>query len=174
MRHRIKVKKLNRSTKQRKALFRGLIVSLVKHEEIETTQAKAKAVRGILDKLITKSKTKSLHARRLIQGMIQDSDATNKLVDDLGVRYKETNGGYTRILKIASRKGDNAPMVLLSLTKKKKDQDKPKTFKKSTKSKSTPKTAKAKAFKLKLPQKLTKPKSTSVSSIQKPQKQGER
>lgn len=173
MRHRIKVKKLNRSTKQRKALFRGLIISLVKHEEIETTQAKAKAVRGIFDKLITKSKVGSLHARRLIQGMIQDSDATNKLVDDLGARYKEINGGYTRIIKIAPRKGDNAPMVLLSLTKKKKE-DKSKTSKKSAKTRLTNKPSRKKALKLKLPQKLTKPKSTTVASIQKPQKQGER
>jgi len=140
MRKRIKTKQLSRSTKQRKALFRGLIISLIQHEEIKTTKAKAKAVRGLVEKLITKGKKGTLHSRRLIQRMVLDRKIANKIVDDLGKRYSGTKGGYTNITPLGNRRGDNAPMVLLSLVKKeskkeesvKKEEKKPQ--KKSTKS----------------------------------------
>lgn len=146
MRKRIKTKKLNRSSNHRKALFKNLVISLTKNEEIVTTKAKATAVRGIFEKLVTKGKVGSLHVRRLIQGMIQDKDAVKKIVDDLGVRFKDTKGGYTKITKLGNRRGDNAPMVKLSLTKKAKIvvEDKKPTKKKSPKKPSKTKTTKTK------------------------------
>ena len=144
MRKRVKTKKLNRSTNHRKALFKNLVISLTKNEEIITTKAKAKAVRGIFEKLVTKGKVGSLHVRRLIQSMIQDQDAVKKIVDDFGVRFKETRGGYTKITKLGNRRGDNAPMVKLSLTKKAKlkVEDKKKSLKKKTTAKKSAKSKK--------------------------------
>ncbi len=118
MRKRIKIKKLSRSTNQRKALFRHLIIALVKHGQIKTTQAKAKAVRRLVEKLITKGKQGTLHSRRLIQRIVLDRQTANKIVEELGQRYANIKGGYTRITPLGNRRGDNAPMVLLSLVEK--------------------------------------------------------
>lgn len=139
MKKRITVKKLNRSFNQRKALFKGLIVALVKNEEITTTKAKATAVRSIAEKLITKGKLGSLHARRQIQSFIQDKEVVKKIVDDLGKRFKANKGGYLTATPLGNRKGDNAPMVKLSLSKKSEEKDAPPTKKsKSKKSQSKP------------------------------------
>lgn len=120
MKKRIKTRQLNRDTHARKALFKNLIISLVKHEEIKTTKAKAIAVRSIAEKLITKGKNGSSHARRMIQAFLQDNEAVSKIVDDLGKRFKNRPGGYLTLINLGPRRGDNAQMVKLSLVEKKK------------------------------------------------------
>lgn len=117
MKKRITVKKLNRSFNQRKTLFKSLLVALVKNEEITTTKAKAQAVKSMADKLITKAKIGSLHATRQIQSFIQDKETVKKLVSDVAKRFSGTKGGYTTITPIGTRRGDNASMVKLSLSK---------------------------------------------------------
>ena len=115
MRHQIAGRHLGRNTAQRKALFRGLITELLRHERITTTEAKAKAVRGEAEKLITLAKRGGVHARRLAQETVLDKQVSSKLFETLGPRYKERPGGYTRILKVGPRLGDAAPMVILEL-----------------------------------------------------------
>lgn len=134
MRHRVAGKKLNRSSGNRRALRRNLVTALLHHERIETTEAKAKAIRGQAEKLITLAKrglvaeqedpARGVHARRLAAGRINrwmtDPDGAvvdilTKLFDDLAPRYADRPGGYTRIYKLGPRKGDAAPMVLLEL-----------------------------------------------------------
>lgn len=169
MRKRIKHKQLSRNTHQRKALFKNLMVALIENEEIKTTNAKAKAVRGLFEKIVTKGKSGSLHTRRLIHSMLQNKEATKKLVDDISKRYKDTKGGYTRIQKIGNRRGDNAPMVTLSLTKKKIEEEKgKKVSKKKTAKKILKKSPKTKAQK---PKSTKKPALSGIKAkISRPQK----
>ena len=115
MRHQIAGRRLHRSSSQRKALFRSLITALFRHERIETTEAKAKAIRADAEKLITLAKRGDLHARRLASETILDPDVTKRLFETLGPRYKERPGGYTRILKVGPRLGDAAPVVIMEL-----------------------------------------------------------
>jgi large subunit ribosomal protein L17 len=115
MRHRIAGRSLNRDKDQRRALFRSLITELLRHERIETTQAKAKAMRADAEKMITLGKRGDVHARRLASQTIIDPDVTKKLFEKLGPRYKERKGGYTRIFKVGPRLGDAAPVVILEL-----------------------------------------------------------
>ncbi len=117
MRHRIDGYKLGRLTKHRDALFRNMLVSLFRHERIATTEAKAKAVRGLADHCITlaKRETNRLHARRQVLTLVPDRDVVARLFDVVAARYTDRNGGYTRILKSGFRPGDAAPMVLLEL-----------------------------------------------------------
>jgi large subunit ribosomal protein L17 len=134
MRHRVAGKKLNRSRGHRTALRRNLVTALLQHERIETTEAKAKAVRGDAEQLITLAKrglvageeepNREVHARRLAAGRInrwvQTSDGAHldvleKLFDEIAPRYLDRPGGYTRIYKLGARKGDAAEMVLLEL-----------------------------------------------------------
>jgi large subunit ribosomal protein L17 len=115
MRHRIAGRQLGRDTSARRALFRSLVTELFRHERIETTEAKAKAVRGDAEKLITLAKRGDLHARRLAMRTILDPDVTKKLFETLGPRYKERAGGYTRLFKVGPRKGDAAPIVIMEL-----------------------------------------------------------
>lgn len=126
MKHRVSGKKLSRNIKQRKALFKNLINALVLHGQVKTTEAKAKAVRGLVDKLITKGKTQSLHSRRLIAAFLQNKKAVNKIVDELAPLFKKRPGGFTRIIRLGKRKGDDAMVVNLELVDKpqKKDEDK--------------------------------------------------
>ena len=150
MRKRIKLKKLSRTTSQRKALFRNLIVALVEHEEIKTTKAKAKAVRSLMEKLITQGKKGTLHSRRLIHSMVVKRQVANKIVDNLAKRYLQRSGGYTKLVSLGNRRGDNTPMVKLSLIPPEKPKSKPKSkpskvakttsTKTTTTSKSKPKT----------------------------------
>ncbi len=119
MRHKVKGKKLGRDTGHRKALFKNLINSLVLREEIKTTESKAKAVRGLIDKLITRGKAGTLHARRLIAAFLANQKAVNKIVDELGPRFKARPGGFTRIVRLGRRRGDDAMMVRLELVEKK-------------------------------------------------------
>jgi large subunit ribosomal protein L17 len=115
MPHQISGRHLNRNSARRKALFRGLIAQVLVHERIETTEAKAKAVRGDVDKMITLGKRGDLHARRLALQTVSDKKIVEKLFDTLGPRYAERNGGYTRIVRLGQRHGDAAEMVLLEL-----------------------------------------------------------
>jgi large subunit ribosomal protein L17 len=115
MPHQISGRHLGRNTGQRRALFKGLVTQVLEHERIETTEAKAKAVRPDVEKMITLAKRGDLHARRLALRTIADKKVVEKLFDTLGPRYKERNGGYTRIIRLGARKGDAAEMVLLEL-----------------------------------------------------------
>jgi large subunit ribosomal protein L17 len=115
MPHQIAGRHLGRNTSQRKALFRNLVTELFRHERITTTEAKAKAVRGDAEKLITLAKRGDVHSRRLANRTVLDSKVSAKLFETLGPRYKDRAGGYTRILKLGPRLGDNAPMVVLEL-----------------------------------------------------------
>lgn len=107
--------KLGRVTAHRWALFRNLLVALFQHERIMTTEAKAKAVRGLADQMITLAKRENLHARRQVLTMVPDTAVVRKLFDTIAARYADRRGGYTRILRAGSRPGDRAPMVLLEL-----------------------------------------------------------
>ena len=115
MRHRIAGRSLGRDKDHRQALFRNLITELFRHERIETTEAKAKAIRGDAEKMITLAKRGGVSARRLAGKTIIDPDVTKKLFETLGPRYKERAGGYTRVFKIGPRLGDAAPIVILEL-----------------------------------------------------------
>lgn len=115
MRHRVAGRKLGRSSAHRKALFRNLVTDLFRHEQIRTTEAKAKAIRPQAERLVTLAKRGDLHARRLAARDLQDPEILRKLFDELAERYEDREGGYTRIYKLGPRKGDAAPVVLISL-----------------------------------------------------------
>ena len=115
MRHRKAGRKLGRSSGHRRALYKNLITELFRHERIRTTEAKAKAVRGQAEKLITLGKRGDLHARRLAAAKLNDPTIVTKLFDELADRYEERPGGYTRIFRLGRRQGDGASMVLLKL-----------------------------------------------------------
>ncbi len=115
MRHGKAGKKLGRVTAHRWALFRNLLTALFRHERITTTEAKAKAIRGLADRMITLAKRESLHARRQVLRLVPDETVVKKLFDTVAARYGERQGGYTRIIKAGHRAGDNAPLALLEL-----------------------------------------------------------
>lgn len=115
MRHRIAGTKLSRPTAHRMAMYYNLATELLKHEKISTTEAKAKELRGITDKVITLGKAGTLHSRRQALTMIKDKKVIDKVFDDLAKRYAQRNGGYTRIYKLGPRVGDGAPMAKIEL-----------------------------------------------------------
>lgn len=115
MRHRKSGRKLGRSSGHRRSLYRNLVTELFRHERIKTTEAKGKAIRPKAEKLITLGKQGTLHARRLAAGRLNDPEILTKLFDEIALRYQDRAGGYTRILKLGHRRGDNAPMVLIEL-----------------------------------------------------------
>ena len=115
MRHRKDGYKLGRRTAHRWALFRNLLVALFRHERISTTEAKAKAVRGLADEMITLAKRETLHARRQVLAMVPDDEVVRKMFDTIAARFADRNGGYTRIIHAGTRPGDGAPTVLLEL-----------------------------------------------------------
>ena len=115
MRHRKDGYKLGRLTQHRWAMFRNLLVGLFRHERIETTEAKAKAVRGLADHVVTLAKRENLHARRQVLSLVPDSEVVGRIFDTIAARFSERQGGYTRIIKAGVRRGDAAPMVLLEL-----------------------------------------------------------
>ena len=115
MRHRKDGFKLGRLTQHRWALFRNLLVALFRHERITTTEAKAKAVRGLAEHMVTLAKRENLHARRQVLSMVPDAEVVGTLFDTIAARFSDRTGGYTRIIKLGPRPGDNAPMVLLEL-----------------------------------------------------------
>ena len=98
-----------------KAMFGNLVASLVAAEAIVTTEAKAKALRPVAEKIITKAKKGGVHNQRLVVSFIRDKDMAHKLFDEIGPRYADRPGGYTRILKLGNRPGDNAPMARIEL-----------------------------------------------------------
>jgi len=115
MRHGLGLRKLNRTSSHRLAMLRNMMVSLLRHEEINTTLPKAKELRRVVEPMITLGKSPSLAHRRLAFDRLRDRDIVGKLFDELGPRYAKRNGGYLRILKNGMRKGDNAPMALVTL-----------------------------------------------------------
>jgi len=134
MRHQVRGRKLNRDTHERKALFKALINSLVLKGEIKTTETKAKAIRSLVDKLITKGKKGTLNSRRLIGAFLQNKVAVNKIVDEIAPLFKTRKGGYTRMVRLGERRGDDTRMVKLELTEKPEVKKKaPEEVKKETK-----------------------------------------
>ncbi len=113
MRHRKTGRKLNRTSSHRKAMFANMAASLIQHEQITTTLPKAKDLRPIVEKLVTLAKRGGLHARRQAISELRDQDMVRKLFDTIGARYKEREGGYTRVLKAGFRYGDSAPLAVL-------------------------------------------------------------
>jgi large subunit ribosomal protein L17 len=115
MRHRLGLRKLNRTSSHRLAMLRNMTVSLLRHEAIKTTLPKAKELRRVAEPILTLGKNPSLANRRLAFARLRDREMVIKLFDELGPRYAARNGGYSRILKFGFRKGDNAPMALIEL-----------------------------------------------------------
>lgn len=108
-------RKLGRTSSHRKAMLRNIVTSLLREEQIETTEAKAKELRRVADKMITLGKRGDLHARRQALGYIRDEDVVTKLFEDIAKRYEDRQGGYTRIIKLGNRRGDGAMMVRVEL-----------------------------------------------------------
>lgn len=115
MRHRKRGRQLGRNTNHRRALFRSLVTSLLEHERIETTEAKAKEVRGFTDRMITLGKQGDLAARRRALGFLRSKAVVSKLFEDVAGRFASRPGGYTRMIKTRRRVGDTAPMVAIEL-----------------------------------------------------------
>jgi large subunit ribosomal protein L17 len=176
MRHRVAGRKLGRTTEHRIALLRNLTTQLFAHERIHTTLAKAKALRPFAEKLVTVSKKGTLHARRQVLQHVHDRAVVAKLFDTLSARYDQRPGGYTRIIKLGPRRGDNAEMALIELVgsdvlepeveptpkkkaTKKKVTKKKVTAKKTTTTAETPKATKKKTAKKKAAKKKTASKS---------------
>ena len=115
MRHGNGLRKLNRTSSHRLAMFRNMAVSLITHEAIKTTLPKAKELRRVVEPLITLSKEPTVANKRLAFARLRDRDAVVKLFGEIGPRYAARNGGYTRVLKMGFRQGDNAPMAFMEL-----------------------------------------------------------
>jgi large subunit ribosomal protein L17 len=115
MRHRLGLRKLNRTSAHRLAMLRNMTVSLLKHETIKTTLPKAKELRRVAERIITLGKQPSLANRRLAFDRLRDREIVGKLFSEIGPRYATRNGGYLRILKCGFRQGDNAPMAFVEL-----------------------------------------------------------
>jgi large subunit ribosomal protein L17 len=117
MRHGVVSRKFDRPSGVRQLMFRNLVTEILDHEKIKTTEPKAKAVRGMTEKMITLAKDGGLPARRQAMSFVMDKKVTEKLFNELGKRYADRNGGYTRIIKLGMRMGDGAQMVLIELVK---------------------------------------------------------
>ncbi|MDX1522196.1 MAG: 50S ribosomal protein L17 [Anaerolineae bacterium] len=115
MRHNTMGRKLNRTTKQRKALFRNLATELFRHGRIKTTEAKAKSIQPVAEKLVTLARRGDLHARRQAARQLTDPAVLQKLFDEIGPEMEDRAGGYTRIYKLGPRQGDAANMALIEL-----------------------------------------------------------
>lgn len=164
-RHAYKGRKLSRKSGPRKALVRGLVSQIILHEKVTTTLEKAKEVQPVVEKIITRAKSGTLHDRRMAAKWLSSADmALEKLFEELGPLYKERNGGYTRIIKLENRKGDNARMSVIELldveklTKKAATEAKKEAPKgnSSATAQSTPKGAKKPAAKKVAPKKTVK------------------
>lgn len=115
MRHKHGYRKLSRTSAHRAALLKNLSIALTREGRIETTLPKAKELRSYYEKLITKASSGDFNAHRAVFAMLQDKEATNKLVTEIAPEYKDRNGGYTRIIKTRTRRGDAAPMAIIEL-----------------------------------------------------------
>lgn len=149
MRHLKSGRKLGRTTAHRKALFRNMVTALIRRERIRTTLAKAKELRSHVEKTITLGKKGTLHAKRLARRVVVEKEAFAKLFGPLSDRYAKRNGGYTRIIKIGNRRGDDAPMAFIELVDREGEAPapKPKAEKKTAPKKDTPKKAEKKTEK---------------------------
>ena len=142
MRHRKAGIKLNRTTSHRNAMFRNMVTSLLKHDRIQTTAAKAKELRRWADHIITLAKRGDLHARRQALAIVQEKDVVHALFENAAERFGDVSGGYTRVVKLGRRPGDAAPVSLIELVVSQDTKGK-KTKKKKTKGKATPQKAAA-------------------------------
>ena len=115
MRHRVGTKKLKRDVGSRKALLRNLVTSVIEHERVVTTVPKAKAVKPLVEQMITLAKRDTLHTRRQAASFLETPKSVKKLFETLGARFGQRNGGYTRIVRIGPRKGDGAEQAMLEL-----------------------------------------------------------
>ena len=115
MRHKFAHRKLNRTSEHRKAMFKNMLNSLIKYEQITTTLPKAKELKPKIDKVITLGKKNNLHAKKDLFSKLQDESSVNKLVKTLSQRYEKRKGGYSRVMKAGFRYGDNAPMAVIEL-----------------------------------------------------------
>jgi large subunit ribosomal protein L17 len=118
MRHRKAGRKLNRTSPHRNAMFRNMVTSLLQHEHIQTTDAKAKELRRYADRMVTLGKRGTLHARRQALSFVRDRKVVKKLFEDIAPRFADRPGGYTRITKLGIRRGDAAPVSLIELTER--------------------------------------------------------
>ena len=115
MRHRIAGRKLSRPTAHRMSMLRTMVTDLLKHEMVQTTEAKAREIRPLAEKMITRGKKGTLHERRLAAAFLTDRTVLKKVFEELGPRFESRPGGYTRIVKLGQRKGDAAPMAIVEL-----------------------------------------------------------
>jgi large subunit ribosomal protein L17 len=116
MRHMNRGRKLNRTSAHRKALFKNLVLALIRHERIRTTDAKAKELRRVADRMVTLGKQNDLAARRHVFALVQSHEAVQKLFNEIAPRFKERSGGYTRVVKFGFRRGDAAPLSIIEFT----------------------------------------------------------
>ena len=115
MRHRVAGRKLGRRTEHREAMLQGIVVQLLKHERVTTTEGKAREAQVLAERVITKGRSGALHQRRQALALLTDKQVVGKLFDEIGPRYAERDGGCTRLIKLSPRRGDAAPMALLEL-----------------------------------------------------------
>ncbi|MDC0248266.1 50S ribosomal protein L17 [Pelagibacteraceae bacterium] len=137
MRHKLGYRKLNRTSEHRKALFKNMLNSLIKYEQITTTLPKAKELKPKIDKMITLGKKKTLHSKRNLFSKLQDKSSVNKLEKILSERYMKRAGGYSRVIKAGFRYGDDAPMAVIELIDRDREAKKVDIKKKSTEKKDT-------------------------------------
>ena len=115
MRHKHGYRKLGRTSTHRAALLKNMAIAIIKNEKIETTIPKAKELRGYIEKLITKATKGDFNSHRAVFAALQDKEATKKLVEEIAPKYADRNGGYTRVIKTRTRRGDAAPMAFIEL-----------------------------------------------------------
>ncbi len=115
MRHKHGYRKLGRTSSHRKALFKNMSIALINEGRIETTLPKAKELRSFVEKLITKARVGDFNTHRTVFAVLQDKESTKKLIEDIAPNYKDRNGGYTRIIKTRTRRGDAAEMAIIEL-----------------------------------------------------------
>lgn len=164
----MKTRKLNRDTHSRSALFRGQISSLIEKEEIVTTDGKAKTVKSLFEKVVTKARSGSIHARRQIQSVLIHDSLVTKVMNEIAPRYKDSHGGYTKMTMVGTRKGDGAMMVKLALTIKAKAEAKEKVSAKKEEKEAAKTTApKVAAPKVAKPTKSVKGMGSSVGKVRK-------
>jgi large subunit ribosomal protein L17 len=137
MKHRVSFNRLGRKTSHRKALYRAMVTALLKYERIKTTKAKAREIRRVAEKIITRAREDSVHNRRIVAKSIMDKQILAKLFSEIAPRFVDRPGGYTRILKLGQRYGDASEMVLLELVERK-TQEKSKKDKKVEKKSAAP------------------------------------
>ena len=150
-RHGYKGRKLQLAAGPRRALIRGQITSLVLHEQITTTEAKAKEIAPRFERLVTKAKKADLHNRRQIRSVLLTDKATEKLISEIAPAFEKRTGGYTRIVKLGNRRGDNAPMAVVMMTEEPKRSSKAATAELGPKASDSPRTQAASADSAKKP-----------------------